>query len=191
MIDDEVVLNWFSQLCMSIQYIHNHKILHRDLKAANIFLTDEGERIMIGDFGISKIMHHTLDFAETLKGTPLYLPPEICSGHKYDFKADMWNLGCVLYEMCTLKKPFDGESIPMVMNKIINQTVIPPPKDTNPVFVKLIDMLLEKNPNLRASIDEILQVPEVDEEVEKIRNLPMYQSHDKSPQRVREVKYKL
>ena len=51
-----------------------------------------------------------MDFAKTSLGTPYFLSPEICSGNKYNFKTDMWMLGCVLYELCCLKKPFEGES---------------------------------------------------------------------------------
>ena len=63
----------------------------------------------IGDFGISKNLSHTLAQARTRIGTPYYLSPEICMNKPYDSKNDMWALGVVLYEMCTLKHPFDAQ----------------------------------------------------------------------------------
>jgi NIMA (never in mitosis gene a)-related kinase len=74
-----------------------------------VFISDK--RLQLGDFGISKVLEYTGDFAKTSLGTPFYLSPEICSGHKYEFKSDMWMLGCVLYEMCTFRRPFEGESL--------------------------------------------------------------------------------
>ena len=61
----------------------------------------KNDRIMIGDFGISKILSHSVDMAVTSVGTPYYLSPEICSGEKYDYKSDLWMVGCVLYELIT------------------------------------------------------------------------------------------
>lgn len=73
---------------------------------------------MIGDFGISKILSNTSDMAKTSLGTPYYLSPEICAGQKYDFKSDMWMVGCILYELLTLQKPFPGDSLPLIIKNI-------------------------------------------------------------------------
>jgi len=67
--------------------------------------------VKIGDFGISKVLENTADFAKTSLGTPYYLSPEICLGQRYDYKSDTWMLGCILYELCTFKRPFEGESL--------------------------------------------------------------------------------
>lgn len=75
----------------------------------------------IGDFGISKVLENTMDFAKTSLGTPYYLSPEICMGQKYDYKSDVWMVGCILYEMCTFKRPFEGDSLNIVINKIAYQ----------------------------------------------------------------------
>ena len=79
--------------------LHSKNILHRDLKSANIFLT-KNLSVKIGDFGISKVLEHSS--AITCIGTPLYLSPEVCNNQPYGFSSDMWALGCILYEMCTL-----------------------------------------------------------------------------------------
>ncbi len=93
-----------------MKHIHAKKILHRDLKSQNIFLTKDNE-VKLGDFGISKVLESTHDFAKTSLGTPYYLSPEVCMGQKYDYKSDTWMLGCILYELCTLKRPFEGDSL--------------------------------------------------------------------------------
>ena len=83
----------------------------------------------MGDFGISKQLENSLDLAKTSLGTPFYLSPEICSNSKYDKKTDIWMLGCVLYELTTLEKPFKGTSIKVyaklkiqkILTRIINK----------------------------------------------------------------------
>lgn len=101
------VLEWFIQLALGLKYIHDKKILHRDLKADNIFLTANGQ-IKIGDFGISKLMSETFDLAKTKIGTPFVMAPEIWEDRKYNQKSDVWSLGCVLHKMLTLRYPFEA-----------------------------------------------------------------------------------
>lgn len=82
-------------------------------------LITRDNRVKIGDFGISKRLENTVQLANTSLGTPFYLSPEICKGQPYDYKSDAWMLGCVFYEMCTLIRPFEGESLSQVVHKII------------------------------------------------------------------------
>ena len=93
-----------------MKYIHDSKILHRDLKTQNIFLTRQ-DVIKIGDFGIARVLAHTCDVAKTAIGTPFYMSPEICQAQPYGYKSDVWSLGCVLYELATLRHAFDDESM--------------------------------------------------------------------------------
>lgn len=99
---EPIILNWFIQILMALEYIHKRKILHRDIKLSNIFLTKCGS-VKIGDFGISKQLSTEVDKAHTLVGTPYYLSPEVCKNDPYTYKSDIWSLGCVLYELCTLE----------------------------------------------------------------------------------------
>lgn len=98
---EEEILNWFIQICIALEYIHGRKILHRDIKSQNIFLTSNGT-VKLGDFGISKLLESTNEAAMTVVGTPYYMSPEVCENKPYTFKSDVWALGCVLYELCTL-----------------------------------------------------------------------------------------
>ena len=132
--------------------------MHRDLKPQNVFLSS-GDIIKLGDFGISKAFDHTGDMAKTAIGTPLYCSPEICLGHKYNEKSDIWSLGCILYELATLKKPFIGSNMGELMRKIMTNNPRPIPSQYNSEFRELINFMLKKNPNERASIYDILQLP--------------------------------
>lgn len=104
------ILDWFVQICLALKYVHDRKILHRDLKTQNIFLTAKGD-IKIGDFGIARVLQDTYDCAQTAIGTPYYLSPEICQEKPYNQKSDIWSLGCILYELVTLRHAFDANSI--------------------------------------------------------------------------------
>lgn len=84
------------------------KIIHRDLKAANIFLNNEN--IKIGDFNVCKVIKRG-GYAQTMTGTPFYISPEVLTGNQYDYKCDIWALGCIIYEMTTFKHPFNGNNI--------------------------------------------------------------------------------
>lgn len=107
----------FAQICAGLAHIHAQRILHRDIKSHNIFMNKEHE-IRIGDFGVAKQLHDQVDFAATLVGTPFYVSPEICAKREYDFKSDMWGLGCILYEMCERKVPFKSSKNNVLFRKI-------------------------------------------------------------------------
>lgn len=66
-------------------------------------------QVKIGDFGVAKQLKETEKFATTSIGTPFYLSPEICQGVEYDYKSDVWNAGCVLFELFARRKPFEGK----------------------------------------------------------------------------------
>ena len=90
--------------------MHSHSVLHRDLKTLNIFLNKDN-KIKIGDLGVAKILENMeTDFATSKVGTPYYLSPEVCEDRPYNSKSDIWSLGCILYEMCTLKHPFEAKN---------------------------------------------------------------------------------
>jgi NIMA (never in mitosis gene a)-related kinase len=150
-------MDWFTQICLAIKHIHDKKILHRDLKSQNIFLTKNG-LIKLGDFGIAKCLNFTLDKAKTIVGTPFYLSPEIIENKPYSFKSDIWSLGVLLYEMVCLKMPFDATSLPMLYMKIVKGMYNSIPGHYSKDLKNLIKLLLNVNVEKRLSIKEILKL---------------------------------
>ncbi|XP_066280526.1 serine/threonine-protein kinase Nek9-like isoform X2 [Branchiostoma lanceolatum] len=106
---EELIIWYFFQLVSAVAHIHEYGILHRDIKTLNIFLTKSG-LVKLGDFGISKILENTSKMAESYVGTPYYMSPELIKGERYSFKSDIWSVGCVLYELLTLKRTFDASN---------------------------------------------------------------------------------
>ncbi|OMJ93872.1 hypothetical protein SteCoe_3063 [Stentor coeruleus] len=149
------IWKWFMQICIALNYIHENKIIHRDLKTQNIFLTKNGD-IKIGDFGICRVLSKSDEFASTSVGTPYYIAPEVCRGELYDYKADVWSLGCIIYELCSLRRPFEGESIATVLNNILNVTPEPLPDFYSETLTSIIFQMLQKNTSLRPTIAEVI-----------------------------------
>ena len=104
--------------------MHAQKVIHRDLKSANVFLRDEGgafPALKLGDFGISRLMSSHTALAQTAVGTPYYLSPELIEGKGYDARADVWSLGCICYELLALRRPWSGDNIALLAMNIIRQ----------------------------------------------------------------------
>lgn len=148
------LLEYFYQIADCIDYIHQNKILHRDIKPENIFLSKSV--IKLGDFGISKELSTTNDFTKTGVGTPYYISPEICRGEKYNYKSDIWSLGCLIYESCSFQRPFHSKSITVLVNNIVNKQPIA--LDTSlycPQLISLINSMMHKDPLKRPDIKEV------------------------------------
>ncbi|XP_045444596.1 serine/threonine-protein kinase Nek3 isoform X6 [Pipistrellus kuhlii] len=105
---EDMILNWFTQMCLGVNHIHKKHVLHRDIKSKNIFLTQNGQ-VKLGDFGSAHLLSNPMAFACTYVGTPYYVPPEIWENMPYNNKSDIWSLGCILYELCALKHPIITE----------------------------------------------------------------------------------
>lgn len=155
---EKTILNWLLQLAMALEYIHRNNIIHRDIKSSNIFLTACGS-VKIGDFGIAKILTNTLQAANTLVGTPNYLSPEACDNQPYTNKTDIWALGCVIYELCALKLPFQANNLMELLVKITKEDIDPLPKTYSKEIFRLIKSLLIKDEIKRPSCQEILAKP--------------------------------
>lgn len=159
---EKQIMQWFVQIVMAVQYIHSQKVLHRDLKTENVFLTKKNV-VKIGDFGISKILDSTIDVAKTVVGTPSYLSPELCQDIPYNSKSDIWAVGCLLYEMCALHPPFDGNSLISLFFKIIKAEFQPAPTHYSAGIHDIINKVLVKAPEERPSASAILNMPFVKE----------------------------
>ncbi|XP_035788563.1 serine/threonine-protein kinase Nek8-like [Anopheles albimanus] len=152
---ERFVLNIFEQLVSAIAYMHSQSILHRDLKTANVFLHRKGT-VKVGDFGISKITS-TKVHAQTVLGTPYYFSPEMCEGKTYDEKSDIWALGCILGEMCCLKKAFTAANLSELVSKIMSAEYVPLSDSYSPSLRQTLALLFKIDPIARPSATELLQ----------------------------------
>ncbi|XP_034036437.1 LOW QUALITY PROTEIN: serine/threonine-protein kinase Nek1 [Thalassophryne amazonica] len=155
---EEQILDWFVQICLALKHVHDRKILHRDIKSQNIFLTKDGT-IQLGDFGIARVLNNTVELAKTCIGTPYYLSPEICENKPYNNKSDVWALGCVLYEMCTLKHAFEAGNMKNLVLKIIRGSYPPVSVHYSQDLRALLGQLFKRSPRERPSVNSILDKP--------------------------------
>ncbi|XP_038422124.1 serine/threonine-protein kinase Nek4 isoform X7 [Canis lupus familiaris] len=146
------------------QYLHEKHILHRDLKTQNVFLT-RTNIIKVGDLGIARVLENNGDMANTLIGTPYYMSPELFSNKPYNYKSDVWALGCCVYEMATLKHAFNAKDMNSLVYRIIEGKLPPMPKDYSPELSELIRTMLSKRPEERPSVRSILRQPYIKHQI--------------------------
>ncbi|KAL8826109.1 MAG: hypothetical protein Q9191_004004 [Dirinaria sp. TL-2023a] len=129
-------------------------ILHRDLKPENIFLGEDNS-VKLGDFGLSKVMQ-SHDFASTYVGTPYYMSPEICASERYTLHSDIWALGCIMYELCTTRVPFNAASHIQLVQKINQGRVDPIPAHYSQDLQETIKACLKLNPLQRPDTSTLI-----------------------------------
>ena len=151
--EENLIWEWIFQLLNGLIYLHSHHIMHRDLKSANIFLMKNGV-LKIGDLNVSKLSKN--NYARTKTGTPYYLAPEVWEDRPYDYKCDIWSLGCIIYEVCTLVPPFRGTNFKQLFDNIKKGAFNPIPNNYSNDLKKIINMMLVTNPNKRLSAQELL-----------------------------------
>lgn len=107
----------FLQLLKGLKALHDMRIMHRDLKCANVFL-NKSLHVKLGDMNVSRIADADgLNYTQT--GTPYYASPEVWEDKPYDFKNDIWSLGVILYEMTCLQPPFEGTDMQELYEKVM------------------------------------------------------------------------
>uniref|UniRef100_A0A8C3TX52 non-specific serine/threonine protein kinase n=1 Tax=Catharus ustulatus TaxID=91951 RepID=A0A8C3TX52_CATUS len=152
---EDMILHWFVQMCLAVKHIHDKRVLHRDIKSKNVFLTQSG-KVKLGDFGSARLLAHPMSYACTYVGTPYYVPPEIWENLPYNNKSDVWSLGCILYELCTLKHPFQAKSWKHLILKICKGSYDPLPSHYSYELHYLIKQMFKRNPQNRPSASTIL-----------------------------------
>ncbi|KAJ8980557.1 hypothetical protein NQ317_001064 [Molorchus minor] len=157
----QYVMNLFCQILMGLDHIHQKKIIHRDLKCENIFLTGlKNDVIKIGDFGISKTLLNN-NMADTIIGTCNYLAPELCDGKPYNSKSDIWSLGCILYELCAMEKMFDGTVSNVVLSIASGRKKSVNTKRYGQQMQEIIELMLELNPDKRPDTKKLMALPDI------------------------------
>ncbi|XP_048839646.1 serine/threonine-protein kinase 36 isoform X1 [Brienomyrus brachyistius] len=145
------------QLVSALYYLHSHRILHRDMKPQNILL-GKGGRVKLCDFGFARAMSMSTLVLTSIKGTPLYMSPELVEEKPYDHTADLWSLGCILYELHTGAPPFYTNSIFQLVQLIIRDPV-KWPGSMSPDCMSFLKGLLTKDPQKRLSWPDLLEHP--------------------------------
>ena len=152
--EEKTIWSIFIQMVKGLNELHKKKIIHRDLKSANIFLMKNGV-CKLGDLNVAKVVENGL--LRTQTGTPYFASPEIWEDKPYSFKSDIWSIGCILYQMAGLKMPFQGKSIKEVYYNLKNINIQPLPDIYSPDLMNMIKKLLKLNPEERPSTKEILE----------------------------------
>lgn len=158
--EEEMVVWYLFQIVSAVSCIHKAGILHRDIKTLNIFLT-KANLIKLGDYGLAKKLNSEYSMAETLVGTPYYMSPELCQGVKYNFKSDIWAVGCVIFELLTLKRTFDATNPLNLCVKIV-QGIRAMEVDSSQYSLELIQLVhacLDQDPEQRPAADALLDLP--------------------------------
>lgn len=170
------VLRWFTQMCLGLKHMHDKNILHRDIKTQNIFLAkreskSEGSQISsvkIADFGIAKVLDSHTALAKTQVGTPYYLSPEIAQKQPYAMPSDVWALGCVLFELCALRVPFEAQDLPMLIDKIVRGTVPRIPNTYSRELSEIASELLSRRASDRPSAEKVLKRAMLQKEIQNM-----------------------
>ena len=157
----------FIQLVKGLKALHDLKILHRDMKSANVFLFSNGSA-KLGDLNVSKVARRGLGYTQT--GTPYYASPEVWKDKPYDLKSDVWSLGCVLYEMITLRPPFRAQDMEGLFNKVCKGQYSKIPDRFSDDLFQIIQFLLQVNPSSRPNCEQILNHPIVMKRIEYFKS---------------------
>eukprot|EP00767_Chilomastix_cuspidata_P007349 gnl/Chilomastix_cuspidata/7989.p1 GENE.gnl/Chilomastix_cuspidata/7989~~gnl/Chilomastix_cuspidata/7989.p1 ORF type:complete len:400 (-),score=112.83 gnl/Chilomastix_cuspidata/7989:46-1104(-) len=145
-----------AQILSGLRELHSRGVVHRDLKAANIFLFRNGA-VKIGDLGVARVLRGAGDLAHTAIGSPFYMSPEIWRAQPYGPRSDMWGLGCLLYEMIALDRPFGGRTLEELSAAVCTRPFRTVPRGAAAGdLMAVAAALLRKDPTARPSAQELL-----------------------------------
>ncbi|CDW72008.1 protein kinase domain containing protein [Stylonychia lemnae] len=148
------------QMTKGLKALHDKNILHRDLKCANVFLNRDGT-VKMGDLNVSKVANKNGGLLLTQTGTPYYASPEVWKDQPYDYRSDIWSLGCVIYEMISLQPPFQAQNMDQLYKKVLSGQYPPISNSFSKELSEILAQLLQVIPQKRPSCDTILSHPKI------------------------------
>ena len=157
----DTVRQWAYQITNGVKYLHDSGIVHRDIKGDNVLVTMDGV-LKLADFGCSKAIDDVCSKThgcKTMVGTPYWMAPEVIKCEGYGFRSDVWSVGCTIVEMVTGKPPWpECNSMWAAVYKIAHSSGLPTeiPKDLPPEMMDFLERCFERDPNKRATADELL-----------------------------------
>ena len=152
------------QLLAGLNALHKLQVMHRDIKCANVLIASNGA-CKLADFNVSKVVNSKDGLLQTQTGTPYYASPEVWKDRPYDFKSDIWSLGCVLYEMAALRPPFKAHDMNGLYKKVVSGNYPPLSSRYSIEFREVIHMMLQPDPSLRPTCHQLLTLPAMVEKV--------------------------
>ncbi|CAD8107394.1 unnamed protein product [Paramecium sonneborni] len=158
-------------MILGLKTLHDQKIVHRDLKSANVFLSCDGT-FKLGDLNVSKVAKQGFVYTQT--GTPYYASPEVWRDEPYNLKSDIWSLGCVLYEMCCLQTPFRAKEMDLLFQKVQKGLYDQIPNKYSQDLAHIISLLLKTQSVSRPTCDELLKNTII---LNKMRDIETYLNH--------------
>lgn len=154
--DERTIWSYAIQMVRGLKALHDCKIMHRDLKTANIFLMKNG-LCKLGDLNVSKVVK--MGMLHTQTGTPYYASPEVWNDKPYSYKSDLWSIGCVIYELCTMRVPFKGKNMDDLYQTVCRGRYGPLPDIYSKELSQMISLLLKVNASERPSCEQFLSHP--------------------------------
>jgi serine/threonine-protein kinase len=148
----DLALDTATQMAEALAFAHEHGVIHRDIKPANVVVTGQHGRIKLSDFGIAHLANSDHTHAGQMLGSPRYMSPEQAMGHEVDGHSDIFSLGAVLYEMLTGRYAFDGDSLPSIVYRVVNEAPVAASTlrpQLPPELASLLSRMLNKNPQAR------------------------------------------
>ena len=167
---EDLIWSYSIQMIEGLKALHDKKIMHRDLKSANIFLVKDKHQCKLGDMNVSKVIKEKV--LRTQTGTPYYASPEVWNDNPYSYKSDLWSIGCVIYELCELKPPFHGKDLDELYENVCKGK----PKRINKIYSddlwNMILMLLQVDVEKRVDCNKFLNSELVLKKIKEMKENP-------------------
>ena len=154
MFNESLIWSYSIQMIEGLKALHDKKIMHRDIKSANIFLVKDKHQCKIGDMNVSKVIKEKV--LRTQTGTPYYASPEVWRDEPYSYKSDLWSIGCVIYELCALRPPFKGKDLDELYGNVCKGNIERISHIYSDELWKMIMMLLQVDVKKRVDCKEFL-----------------------------------